>query len=130
MDIEYNRDLDKVKDLDKKEFINNLVSKYKKSQHHSKKDVEELLKQEIRDGSTRRVLPDIIVHKRGNKFEKNRVIIEVKKSNNLSNVAADEVKLKMYKEELHYSEAYFIVIKVDSDFSEDESKQNYCVFKV
>jgi len=130
VDVEYNRALDNVKDLDKEDFINNLVEVYKESEQHSEKDVKELLKEEIKEGSKKRVLPDIIVHQRGNEFEKNRVVIEIKKSNNLSNVAADEVKLKMYKEELHYSEAYFIVIKVDSDFSEDESKQNYCVFKV
>lgn len=70
----------------------------------------------------KRVLPDIIVHKRGPKGP-NLLVIEAKKSSDLTmkNKNSDYIKLRAYKDELQYSHTAFIV------FCTDESVPRYMV---
>lgn len=129
VDVEYNKDIKEVKDLEKNEFVENLIDAYKKSEKDNQNNIEKLLEKEIEAGSRRRVLPDIIIHKRG-EFERNNIVFEIKKSNNLQDIAVDKVKLQMYKDKLHYARAYFIFLKVDSDYDEADLESNYCVSEI
>lgn len=129
VDVEYNKDIKEVKDLEKSEFVENLIDAYKKSEKDNQNNIEKLLEKEIEAGSRRRVLPDIIIHKRG-EFERNNIVFEIKKSNNLQDIAVDKVKLQMYKDKLHYARAYFIVFKVDSDYDQYDIESNYCVSEI
>lgn len=65
-----------------------------------------------KDSRMRRVLPDIIVHKRGS--QDNYIVIEVKKRTNLdiNNEKFDKTKLKTFKENVSfkYKHAFFIIL--------------------
>lgn len=129
VDIEYNRDHEPVKDFDKQEFINKLIKEYRLSNKYDKNDVKELVEKQIEEGSTRRVLPDIIVHRRGT--DDNKVVLEIKKSNNLGDDGEkDKAKLKLYEQRLHNSEAYFVALQGDDDFTENEVGNNYSIESV
>jgi len=96
VDCEYNRNMVEPKRLDS----------FKKKLDSFKKDI----KSDNDKGIT--VYPDIIVHHRGT--EDNFIVIEAKKLNNQEECKkspacdCDQCKLKAYKADLHYQEAYFI----------------------
>lgn len=86
VDCEYNKNADKVKELD-------------------------LPKDKVNwdDTEAKSVFPDVIVHKRGGKGP-NLLVIEVKKSTNNSDRKHDYNKLKEYGDTLKYSCALFLEI--------------------
>lgn len=53
------------------------------------------------------VIPDIIVHKRGNKLGQNKLIIEIKCAKR-GKTARDIRKLRLMREGLHYQQALFL----------------------
>jgi len=64
------------------------------------------------------VFPDIIIHHRG-KNQGNRIIFEVKKSNNLEEIAYDRLKLQRYTHrdsEFKYIAGLFIIFFVAEDY--------------
>ncbi|MCL4546216.1 MAG: hypothetical protein M1576_00530, partial [Deltaproteobacteria bacterium] len=67
-----------------------------------------------KDGNTKSVFPDIIIHHRGT--NDNFIVIEAKKTTN--NCEYDEEKLKAYKTDLKYKHAFFIKfpVAVKKDF--------------
>jgi hypothetical protein len=65
------------------------------------------------------VYPDIIVHRRGSN-DHNKMIIEVKKSNNLNDIEYDHYKLKKYTgqgSEFKYPVGIFLKLFVDTEFN-------------
>ena len=88
VDCEYNRNLDTVKRL--------------KYALHPNGDIEE-----------RRVVPDIIIHRRGT--TENLVAIEVKKSTNPEPDEFDIRKLDAFVSQLNYSYALFLRLKAGSN---------------
>ena len=59
------------------------------------------------------VVPDVIVHQRGE--EKNLLVIEAKKSNSAGEDQADLEKLQSFKDELNYKHALFVKFTVPPD---------------
>lgn len=58
-------------------------------------------------GSLRKILPDIIVHRRGNRFGANRLAVEIKRGNT-AGTDRDITKLRQMRRELRYEHALFI----------------------
>jgi|MTBAKSStandDraft_2_1061841.scaffolds.fasta_scaffold87216_1 hypothetical protein len=86
IDCEYNKNADKVKELDlPRDKVN------------------------WNDTEAKSVFPDIVVHKRGGDGP-NLLVIEVKKSTNNSDRTHDYNKLKAYGDDLNYSCALFLEI--------------------
>jgi hypothetical protein len=81
VDCEYNRDMHSIKRL-----------KYALSEHG---DIED-----------RKVVPDIIVHRR--KSDKNLLAVEIKKTSNREDRFKDRSKLKAFREQLGYRYTLFI----------------------
>ncbi len=86
VDCEYNKDADKIKEVD------------------LPKD-----KVDWDDTEAKSVFPDVIVHQRGGKGP-NLLVIEVKKSTNTTDRTHDYNKLKKYGEDLKYHCALFLEI--------------------
>lgn len=55
----------------------------------------------------RRVLPDVVVHQRGND-SRNLLVIEIKKSTNSEPRECDIAKLRCFREQLHYRFGLFL----------------------
>lgn len=69
----------------------------------------------VGDANACTVFPDIIVHHRGQSgADHNLVVIEVKKSSNKSDRSHDEWKLRAYREQLGYQNAFFVALRTDS----------------
>ncbi|AWV99087.1 hypothetical protein [Arcticibacterium luteifluviistationis] len=79
---------------------------------------------------SRRVFPDVIIHKRGGNGS-NLCIIEVKKSSSPSGLYKyDKLKLEKYTDdnygnEFKYDLGLFVELKTGKDFSKDELGKNY-----
>ena len=58
----------------------------------------------------RRILPDIVIHKRGS--DENLIVIEAKKSNNRNKSNHDSCKMKVYKSLLGYRFGYFVTFPI------------------
>ncbi|GAB4020613.1 hypothetical protein [Spirosoma koreense] len=74
------------------------------------------VQKDIADTEAITIYPDIIVHRRGVSTH-NLLVIEVKKSNNLTKdkVDFDKSKLRECRDQLHYQNAAFVVLKVGSN---------------
>ena len=73
------------------------------------------------------ILPDIIIHRRGENGS-NHIICEIKKSCNSYESDYDRYKLKKYTEEsseFRYSIGLFITLYVDSDFARKSDIEEY-----
>ena len=70
------------------------------------------------DTKGKTVLPDIIIHKRNT--DKNFIAIEVKKSSSSESRDLDIKKLKAFKSQLGYKNAFYIEIKVEQQFENGE----------
>jgi hypothetical protein len=68
-----------------------------------------------RGGGRRRVIPDVIIHDRGNDAS-NLVAIELKKSTNLESRACDFAKLRGLRRQLGYTYTAFIEVPAGGDF--------------
>ncbi len=88
IDCEYNRNQDEVK---------RLIYAISSEHHVEAKDV----------------VPDIIIHER--MTENNLLVIEVKKSTNLETDEKDLAKLRAFKEQLGYQNAFFVRFLVGTD---------------
>lgn len=69
----------------------------------------------VEDIDAMTVFPDIIIHKRG--IPAGFVVIEAKKSNN--NTGYDKEKLELYKKELGYKYAFFVIFPIPSTDFQD-----------
>ncbi len=98
IDCEYNRDLGKSKEL----------------------PPELLLEAALDYEHKKRVVPDIIIHERGNQ-DRNLLVIEIKTTSNITKMgySFDKKKLKAFKSCLGYTYAVFIKFNTGSEFSKD-----------
>jgi hypothetical protein len=74
------------------------------------------------------VYPDIIIHNRGNNDD-NRIIFEIKKSNNLDEINYDRLKLKKYTShdsEFKYRVGLFIIFTVAQEDISHYQLEEYC----
>ena len=76
-----------------------------------------------KDGNTKSVFPDIIIHHRGT--NDNFIVIEAKKTTN--NCEYDEEKLKAYKTDLKYRHTFFVKFPVKEDFSNFNGNLDGCI---
>ena len=93
VDVEYNRDGDIIKKLQ------SVVQRYPRS----------------RDEETQcqRVLPDVIVHRRGD-HNSNLLVIEMKKASNKSGIESDLQRLRAFRNELSYNLGALVVCRTGS----------------
>jgi hypothetical protein len=64
---------------------------------------------EMDDTNAQTVYPDIIVHHRNN--DDNTLVIEIKKTNNARGKNFDLVKLRAYKQQLHYEHTLYLQLR-------------------
>ncbi len=73
---------------------------------------------EIDDTNAQTVYPDIIVHHRDN--NDNCLVIEIKKTSNARGKNFDLVKLRAYKQQLHYKHTLYLQLKTGADACVDK----------
>lgn len=122
VDCEYNLNIDNAH---KRKVINCIEEEYKKFKDIPKrKSLKNIDGDEYLEIS---ILPDIIIHKRGDN-DSNRIIIEIKKSCNMSEIDYDRYKLIHYTEEyseFKYPIGLFITIFVGSDYKREVEIEVY-----
>jgi len=86
---------------------------YNRNGHEAKYLIDKIVGIAPNDTHGKTVFPDIIVHKR--KTQRNKLIIEVKKTNNRQPNCIDLEKLKGLAKRLNYESALFLRLKAGAD---------------